>query len=140
MNAASRWGIGILTLLAVALLVGIAHIPGEEKHYWPRVSLAAFFGAGGAACIWPRSRPVTVRLIGGCVFAATAWYLWAMASDPPSSSGSRSEPSLPGAVGFFVGFGLPAGAVVILGRFPHLATGRIRRRTTDFEEEPDNRH
>jgi hypothetical protein len=111
MSTGPRIFLGVVTsLIAVtfALLGVVAGTAGAEvaKGPWPFYGLAAFSTCIALACLVPRSRPVTLRLIGAAVFATYTVYLYQDFDKPKVWRA------------FLCVFGLPAAYVAVMGKYP----------------------
>jgi hypothetical protein len=113
---------GAAITLGIACLlcgIGFAFVPmlGVGASPTGIYSMAAFCLLIATACLVPRSRPVTLRIVAVGVFVTCAWYVWSTrrAAWWP---GQQGQPSLGRAVLAFFSFGLPAAYVAIRGWYP----------------------
>jgi hypothetical protein len=109
---------GVLTLGfggAAMFISGLEEMRGVAK---AMVAMGPFYAIGSLACVFPASRPIALRLIGGTVFLAFLIYLISMMVSGPLLGNSRAAMSLVNSIIAFSVFGLPAGYVAITGRYP----------------------
>lgn len=102
--------LGIFVLLVGAGFIALGWFSGAlmPRGPLPMYGLGAFCGVIGAACLIQGSRAVTLRIIGGLVFAAYAAFAYH----------SITTGTYPRALaGFFI-FGLPGGYLMIYGGYP----------------------
>ena len=112
MSTGSRVALGVAcSLIGIAFAI-LAALYGDvffgERFPWPFYGLAVFCALIALACLVPRSRPVALRLIGAVVFVAFALYAY----------GSYRTPNFTQALVGFCVFGVPAGFLIVLGRYP----------------------
>ena len=127
MSPGARITIGVATAISAVLFVltGIAFGKELPNGPWPLYGLGAFCGIVALACLVPRSRPVTLRIIGAAIFVIFAHYAY------DSYGKDNFNRAL---VGFLV-LGLPAGFVAITGGYP--TWGRAAGAFTSAELEED---
>lgn len=126
-----------LILIAAGFLALTPVFAGAGDAFPPQTAyvlggLAVFCGLGALACFSRASHPITIRIIGGTLFAACLAYVVsealgeAPAPPKPARSGNpvveillrRGRPSLANSIAFFVLVGLPAGYAAVAGRYP----------------------
>lgn len=112
---------------------------------------ALFCGVGAVACFSTGSHPITVRILGGTVFAVCLAYLVSTARDPmrpPPQAHRRPVPAIVYGLCCFALIGLPAGYAAVTGRYPLWGRGaegfhgprkrkRKRKKGTDTSLPPD---
>ncbi len=121
---------GFLALVPIFAAAGDA-FPPQTKYVLG--CLAVFCGLGAVACFPRASHPVTIRIIGGTVFATCLAYVTSQALDEAPAPAKqaqqpghpiaeivqrRGRPSLVNSLAFFVLVGLPSGYSAIAGRYP----------------------
>ena len=107
--------LGVASLL---IAVGFMAVPPTPGMSMSGLRLAgAFCALIALACLVPRSRPVTARLIAAVVLGLCVWYVYSMWNGP-MTSGRRTQPSLVNAIAAFTFFGLPAAYVLLRGFVP----------------------
>jgi apolipoprotein N-acyltransferase len=116
MSAGARVTLAIACTLIGASFAILAALSGDtfEGGPLPFYGLAALCALVALACLVPQTRPVTVRLIGGVVFASCAWLLY-----------SHAEGDMRGALAVFVVCGPPAGYAVVMGTNPPWGKGSV---------------
>ncbi len=107
---------GARLTLAIALaiatvgffLTGLLLGEGLPRGATPFYILALVSLAGSLACLVPRTRPLTLRIVGGSILAAYSAYVYS------SLGGANLARALTG----FVVFGLPSAYLLIWGTWP----------------------
>jgi hypothetical protein len=114
MSFGSRLAIGIVAIIGAIGFLKTAINPGGMPA--PSIvfhGMAALFTFIAIACFFPKSHPVTLRIIGASIFLSFASYVI-------SSFGTDNfERALRG-FGFW---GLPSGYLTIVGSYPHWGKG-----------------
>ncbi len=95
MSRGATIGLGIVLLL---ITIGFAAVgwftsglEGAGRMTNGSWVMTAFSAVGALACLLPRSRPVTLRLLGGVVFFVCVGYLIAMLATGPLRRASASH-------------------------------------------------
>jgi hypothetical protein len=110
MSPWARIMIGLVSAFGAICFALIGFFPGFAlpAGAWPFYGLAAFWTIVALACLVPRSKPLTLRLIGAPVCGFFAVYAY-------SSFGTDSFPRALAGLGVL---GLPGAYVTVLGRYP----------------------
>jgi hypothetical protein len=105
--------IGVLAACAAICLagLGLSQGPNLPNGTWPAFAAAGFWAVVAVACLAPRTRPVTLRVIGAAVFGFYAAYVVV------SFDSKNVLLSLVSLVGCTV-FGIPSVYVLVRGRYP----------------------
>lgn len=109
------------SFLALALYAGALFPVGP----WPFVGLSAFCGAIAVACLFPGSRPFTLRIVGVVIFLVYVAYVY----------DTREEMTVLRALRGLLIWGLPCGYLAIWGVFP--SWGRASK-AFGVEQRPGN--
>lgn len=121
MSRTSTWIVGLFALScgigSAALAVLSPTVPERPNVRWAMGGFCAFCVLITLVCLAPKTRPVTVRLIGATIFAACGGYVYSQIC-AAISSGPLSALSLLEITLALVAFGLPAGHATITGRYP----------------------
>lgn len=114
MSLGARIAIGVASLLAAAcFLMGAANTGAVAVDPLLYYGLATFCGVIAIACFFPKSNPVTLRIIGIVIFSIYAHYLYS----------SLHTDNMPLAIkGFFI-WGIPSGYLAIMGSYPTWGKG-----------------
>jgi hypothetical protein len=120
--------LGFLALVPVFAAAGDAFPP---LTLYATGGLAVFCGLGAIACFSQASHPITIRIIGGIIFASSRLYVVDQAfeatqmpqrnqaANPANFRGARlSRPSLINSLMFFGLIGLPSGYAALRGGYP----------------------
>jgi FtsH-binding integral membrane protein len=115
MSKGSRIAIGVVAIIAAIGFLNSAMNPASVKAA-PIVfyGLAAFCGVIAIACFSHKAHPVTLRIIGGTVFATFAVYAYDSIINNPRP--------MQAICGFLV-WGLPSGYLAIKGKYPDWGMG-----------------
>ncbi|MDY7016043.1 MAG: hypothetical protein SVX43_21080 [Cyanobacteriota bacterium] len=109
MSKGSRIAIGIVALLGAVGFFLTALDPSDFPAGPPVFyGLAAVFAIVAIACFFPKSHPVSLRLIGAIIFAAYVGYI---------IDSFQTQDFGRAVVGFIV-WGVPSGYMAISGKFP----------------------
>jgi hypothetical protein len=109
-SAGARIAIGVVSAFAAACFVPIGYLLGPDlpAGAWPFYGLAAFWAIVASACLTPRSRPLTLRLIGAAVCGLSG----------VNAYSSFGTDDFPRALEGWIVFGLPSAYVAVLGGYP----------------------
>ncbi len=138
MSSVPRMILGVALILIAAGFLALVPVFAGAGEAFPRQTtyilggLAVFCGLGAVACFSYASHPITIRIIGGTVFAACLAYVVGEALHdapaPPNLARAgnlvanlverRGRPSLANSIAFFVLVGLPCGYAAVAGRYP----------------------
>lgn len=110
MSSGARIALAIMTLFCAASFAAIGLISGDQLSAgaWPFYGISAFCVVIAVACLMPRSRPVTLRLIGSIIFLVYVCYFF----------DSLGDISILRAFSGFCVWGLPSGYLAIKGTYP----------------------
>jgi hypothetical protein len=127
MSAGARVTLAIACTLIAAAFAVLATFYGDVFEVGRPLlyGLAAFCALIPLACLVPQTRPVTVRLIRGAVFAVCACYVYS----------SYMDGGMPKALMCFIVFGLPAGYAAVMGSYPRWGKGAEAFRGSSRREE-----
>jgi hypothetical protein len=114
MSLGSRIAIGIVSMLAAGGFLISAMNPATVAAT-PIIffGLAAFCGVITMACLFPKSSPVTLRIIGIVIFGTYAFYIYS----------SLHTDNLSRAIKGFFFWGIPSGYLAIMGSYPSWGKG-----------------
>jgi hypothetical protein len=109
--------LGITTLLVGAcfVLVGIISGAAFPVGAGPFYGLAALCAVIGLACLFPRSRPVTLRIVGAAMCGAYVWYAIDVWNKPIRPA---DESNIFAAIAGLIVFGLPGAYMSVTARYP----------------------
>jgi hypothetical protein len=141
-------GLGFLALVPVFAAAGDAFPP---QAMYGLGALGVFCGLGALACFSQASHPLTIRILGGAVFAVSLMYVVGQATGtapppPPRPQPAnavearlqrRSSPSLVNSLLFFGLVGLPSGYAALMGRYP--GWGSHARAFSGGKKKPERR-
>jgi hypothetical protein len=123
-------------LIALGFLAILPMFAGAGEAFPPQMlyvlgGLAVFSGLGAVACFSRASHPLTIRILGGAIFAASLIYVIGQARGGSQVPGQepaanpvlarlqrRSQPGLANSLAFFALVGLPSGYAALTGRYP----------------------
>ncbi|MEM9540996.1 MAG: hypothetical protein AAGA60_16025 [Cyanobacteria bacterium P01_E01_bin.42] len=128
MSRGARIAIAIAALLCSSIFLMTALDPDSGFPASPSVfyGLAAFCVIIAIACVFPKSHPITLRIIGTMIFLAYAVYV----------VDSFNTDNLPRALMGFIVWGLPSGYLALMGKFPDWGAGSQAFNPKQDEEKP----
>ena len=114
MSMGARAAIGIVALLSgVGFFITALDPSGLPAGSLVFYTMAAVCVVIAIACFFPKSHPVTLRLIGAIIFTTYVGYI----------IDSFQAQNLDRAVAGFIVWGLPSGYLAIMGKYPSFGNG-----------------
>jgi hypothetical protein len=117
MSGPVRLIIGVVAFIGGSLfcipLVGTATAPPMPKEGWPFIGIGVLWLTVAIACFFPKTWPITLRVIGTAVFLLYAWYAFVSLWNPGRWNAWEA----------LIVIGVPFGYMALFGRYPRWGVG-----------------